>query len=139
MGNKIKKATVDTNILISAFVYPGGVVREIINLSLKGYFEINISGKILEEYSKVLRLKFDWNDAEITDNIKFLKKIAAVVEPDIIIKAVHEDPTDNIILECAVFSGSDVIVSGDKHLLNLKKYKTIPIITPAELLRLIIK
>jgi putative PIN family toxin of toxin-antitoxin system len=136
VGNTIKKITVDTNILISAFVYPGGVVREIINLSLKKYFEIFISGKILEEYSRVLRLKFNWSDAEINGNINFLKKIASVVEPDLMIKAVREDPTDNIILECAVFSGSDVIVSGDKHLLNLKKYKTIPIIPPAELLKL---
>ena len=136
MANKIKKTTVDTNILISAFVYPGGVVREIINLSLKRYFEINVSEKILEEYSRVLVLKFNWNPSEITGNLKFLRKIAVVADPDITIKAVREDPTDNIILECAVFTGSDIIVSGDKHLLNLKKYRTIPIISPYELLKL---
>lgn len=44
--------------------------------------------------------------------------------------AVHNpDPDDNRILECAVEGRADLIVSHDRHLLSLKEYKRIPIVT----------
>jgi predicted nucleic acid-binding protein len=41
-----------------------------------------------------------------------------------------EDVEDNRILECAVAAGADIIVSGDKHLLELGKFKKTKIVTP---------
>ncbi|KAB2940879.1 putative toxin-antitoxin system toxin component, PIN family [Candidatus Methanoperedens sp. BLZ2] len=55
---------------------------------------------------------------------------ADVVNPEIKIDAIKADPDDNMILECAVTSGASYIVSGDKHLLDLKEYGMIKIITP---------
>jgi len=131
----IKKAVVDTNILVSSFVYPDGIVREIIDLAIKKNINLVISEQIIEEYSRVLSQKFGWNSGEISENIWILRRIAAVIEPDITLKVVHADNTDNKVIECAVAAGADVIISGDRHLLNLKKYKAIPIIKPADFIR----
>jgi putative PIN family toxin of toxin-antitoxin system len=131
----IKKITVDTNILISFFVFPSGVVREIISLVLKKRISIFISHDIIEEYSRVLRLKFGWPDSDIDENISLLKRMAEVTVPGAAINAVHADPTDNKVIECAVAAKADVIISGDSHLLNMKKYRSIPIMKPADLLR----
>lgn len=62
-----------------------------------------------------------------------------VNKPDIAIRAVSADRTDDKVIECAVSARADVIISGDKHLLNLKKYRTIPIIKPAEFIKKITK
>jgi putative PIN family toxin of toxin-antitoxin system len=135
----IKKITVDTNILISFFVYPAGTVREIIGLAINKHISICISPDIIEEYSKVLRQKFSWNEHDINSNISLLKRMTVFIQPDKSIKAVRADPTDNKIIECAVAAGADAIISGDKHLLNLKKYKSIPIMKPSDLLRELVK
>ena len=48
--------------------------------------------------------------------------------------AVIADDPDNRILECAVASQADFIISGDKYLLNLRNFQGIKIVTPAEFL-----
>jgi hypothetical protein len=45
---------------------------------------------------------------------------------------INEDSEDNRILECALASGADIIVSGDKHLLKLGKFRKTKILTPRE-------
>jgi predicted nucleic acid-binding protein len=47
---------------------------------------------------------------------------------------VTADPDDDAILACALAAGADAIVSGDRHLLDLKVYEGIPIVTAAEAL-----
>jgi putative PIN family toxin of toxin-antitoxin system len=135
VGHTIKKITVDTNVLISFFVYPSGIVREIIGHALEHSIEIHLSTTILEEYGRVLAQKFGWNEQEIIENIGVIKKMAIVLSVKARILAVKADPTDNKVIECAVESGSDAIVSVDKHLLELKKHKSIPIFKPADVLR----
>jgi len=46
--------------------------------------------------------------------------------------AIPADPTDNKFLEAAVEGKADLIVSGDGHLLELKTFRNIPIITASE-------
>ena len=47
---------------------------------------------------------------------------------------ISADPTDNIFLECAVAGKADYIISGDKHLLDLKSYQGIPIVKARDFL-----
>ena len=49
---------------------------------------------------------------------------------------ITDDPDDNKFLECAIESDAELIISGDSHLLNLKKYKTIDIVNVAEFLEI---
>jgi len=53
------------------------------------------------------------------------------------INAVKADPDDNKIIECAACSNADYIVSGDRHLLDLKEYKSIKIVTPRNMLEIL--
>lgn len=50
--------------------------------------------------------------------------------------AVLRDAPDNRILECAVEAGADLVVTGDRHLLSLRKFQGIPIIRLADFTRL---
>jgi predicted nucleic acid-binding protein len=52
---------------------------------------------------------------------------------------VHADPDDDAVIACAIFSQSEIIVSGDSHQLDLKQYENIPILTAAELIKEISK
>jgi len=58
--------------------------------------------------------------------------LASVIEPAEIEPVILADPDDDAVIACAVTTGSEVIVSGDSHLLDLKQYQTIRIITAAE-------
>ena len=49
---------------------------------------------------------------------------------------VKEDPTDNRIIECAAASGSEYLVTGDKHLLKVGQYQSVKIVTPAEFIEI---
>jgi hypothetical protein len=48
------------------------------------------------------------------------------------LSVINEDDEDNKILECALASGADIIVSGDRHLLKLGKFRKTTIVTPRE-------
>jgi len=61
------------------------------------------------------------------------------VEPQKRIFAVTEYLDDNKFLECAIEAKVDYIISGDPHLLDMKKYKTVKIVTASEFLDVISK
>lgn len=61
-------------------------------------------------------------------------RVATVVEPGPTVQVVTADPADDRVLEAARAFGADVIVSGDRHLMDLETWSGIEIITPAELI-----
>ena len=65
-----------------------------------------------------------------------IKKFSEVVNPKERLAIIADDP-DNRILECAAAGQTDFIISGDKHLLHLKNYQGIKILTPAAFLEAI--
>jgi len=76
---------------------------------------------------------------ELKEFIFDLLSIMSLVEEEKTIEVIMEDPSDNKYLSCAFNTKADFIVSGDIHLLNLKEYGGIPIITPAQLLEIMEK
>ena len=62
---------------------------------------------------------------------------AKLTEPKQKVEIVKDDPDDNKVIECAIESSSDYIVTYDKHLLKLKKYEEIKIMKPEEILKII--
>jgi putative PIN family toxin of toxin-antitoxin system len=60
--------------------------------------------------------------------------LARLVEPAEIAPAIVSDPDDDAVLACAVAARAEIIVSGDSHLLDLKEYEGVPIVTAAQLL-----
>ena len=58
--------------------------------------------------------------------------VAIVVQPETVPTVVLTDPDDDHVLACALAGNAELIVSGDRDLLSLKKFRDIPIVTPAE-------
>ena len=58
-----------------------------------------------------------------------------IVNPKQTIDIIMEDPSDNMVLECAFEAEADYIVSGDNHLLNLREFRDTKIVTATELLK----
>jgi len=69
--------------------------------------------------------------------IGYYQIILRTIEPKTMVNIIRDDPADNRVLDCAVSAEANVIVTGDKHLLALGRFKNIKILTSKEFLRLI--
>jgi predicted nucleic acid-binding protein len=91
---------------------------------------------IIDEYIKVLTYpKFDLSEKEINyilynEILPFFEVIANKLGQSII----QEDPSDDKFLHCAKSGKTSVIITGDQHLLSLKSYGKIKILTPSQFL-----
>jgi len=118
----------DTNIYISAILF-GGVPEKVLNLAHSEVVDIFISKQILAEIIKVLQFKFGWSRTQLAEVEAEIKRLTYKIDSKSKVKVVKSDPEDNKFLEAAIGSKSEFIISGDKHLLDLKSYKNIKIIT----------
>ena len=132
----------DTNVIVSALLSPAGHPAEIINLWEAGKIEVVTSPPLLIELDRVLQyprvqkhLKRSQSDVDAF--LRQLKKIAIIVERQVTLAIIKEDPADNRVLECAVAGEASSIISGNAHLLKVKAYKGIVILKPAEFLTLV--
>lgn len=136
----MSKAVFDTNVYISALGF-GDIPEHLLDLATGPgrQFELYASPDTLKEIMKVLGSeKFQFSHEEITDAISVIDGAADVINPGFKLNVIKHKP-DNRILECAVKAKADIIVSGDAHLLNLKEYKGIRILKPAQFLALLEK
>jgi putative PIN family toxin of toxin-antitoxin system len=131
------KLVLDTNILVSATLWDNSVSHKLLIRLIEKDTEIFTSLEILEEFRKVVLRDFQYEKAEAEYIISKLLNFLKIVKPDIKINIIKEDFSDNRILECAVSSDSEFILSYDKHLLKLKTFKDIKILTPEEFLKLL--
>ncbi len=132
MKGSTERAVLDTNIYISALF--GGNPEEVYLAALQGRFQLVTSPAILAELARTLRGKFSMPELDITSYIRQIGRHADVVRPRKRLRVVRDNP-DNRVLECALKGKASVIVSGDRHLLELREYQGIPILRPAEFLR----
>jgi putative PIN family toxin of toxin-antitoxin system len=118
----------DTNILVSALVFPGGQGEAALRRIIEEADQLILSRPILDELLDVLGRKFARDAEELAHVAIFLTEVAVVVAPKRRLRAVKDEP-DNRILECAVAGRAEVIVTGDKVLLALKRYEEIRLLT----------
>lgn len=131
--NKIK-VVIDTNVFISAFVF-GGNALEIVRLFLKDDIEVYISPFIFEEITRILREKFLWEELKIEKLLQLIRPKVNEVYPKVKVSIIKSKDDDNRILECALESKADYIISGDKrHILPLKELEGIKIVSVSEFL-----
>ena len=126
----------DTNIYVSAFGIPGGNAEGAYLHAVGGSFELVTSSAILTETANVFRTKFNWSDEKVGKLLGTLSQMATVVKTQPSLD-VLTDESDNRILECAIEADANLIVTGDRHLLDLKRYQTITIVKLSDFLRLI--
>jgi putative PIN family toxin of toxin-antitoxin system len=127
------RVVIDTNVYISALMF-GGPPGSLLNLAFLQSFVMIISPALMNELNEKLRLKFEVSAEDVAIMRAKLESIAEIVEPDIVLDVVNDDPDDNRVVECAVKGRADYIVTGDRHLLKLIAYEGISIVTVRQFL-----
>jgi putative PIN family toxin of toxin-antitoxin system len=111
----------------------GGPPEVLVRAARAGRIRLVTSTQILAELAGILKKKFEWDDEDIGEAILAVGRHADLIKPKRKISVLADDP-DNRILECAVEGKADYIVSGDRHLLRLKRFGGIAILGASELL-----
>lgn len=140
MGKKektIRRIVLDTNIMVSALLFKGKL-SVIVDLWKKGRIVPILSKETFGEFKTVLEYpKFSLTEQEIRaiieEEILPYFEIEEVVDN---ISGICMDTDDDKFIACAVSASADFIVSGDKDLLDIGRYKSVKIISASELLRM---
>ena len=132
----MKRVVIDTNVIVSAMLF-GGTPGRLISLWKKKIIQPLITKEIILEYLRVLA----YPDFQLTENeinfilyhemLPFFEQVTITTRMSVVMK----DPSDDKFLHCAEAGNADAIISGDKHLLNLKSFKEIQIMSPAQFLK----
>jgi uncharacterized protein len=133
---QVKSVVIDTNVVVSALLF-GGLPGRLVLLWKRGKIRPYASTAIIDEYIRVFAYpKFELSEQEIHfllyDQILPYFEIVRVDAGESIIK---NDPSDDLFIWCAQAAGSENIISGDTHLLRMKTYGKIRILTPAQFLK----
>jgi putative PIN family toxin of toxin-antitoxin system len=130
------RVVIDTNVVLSAILF-GGIPGRLTPLWKSGRIKPIASNEIIDEYIKVLAYpKFELSEEEINyilyNEILFYFDVVVHKPGRVIIK---EDPSDDKFIYCAKAGEARAIISGDQHLLGLKSYAKIKIVTPSQFLK----
>ena len=129
----------DINVLVSALI-KRGKPKELWLKVVRKEFEFVSSRRILSDFLKVIsREKFQGyvKERDIVDFLQAFHNTAKFVRVKSKLKVVKQDPDDDVILATAYDGNADYIVSGDKHLLKLKEFRGIKIVSVSEILDLL--
>lgn len=118
----------DSNILISALVFPGRSAERAMFRVIEGVDRLLISRPILDEVLAVLARRFAREGEELARVAVVLTEIADLVTPAKTIHVLKDDP-DNRVLECAAGGRAEVLVTGGRAMLNLRSYGKVRIVS----------
>ena len=125
------KVFADTNVLVSAVIFPGSTPEAFYRLALEGRIELVSSRPLLAELGRVLTEKFGWEPERAEEAVGQVVRLAEIVTPREALSEIEADAADNRVLEAAAEGGAGAIVSGDRHLLALGSWRGIEIQSPA--------
>jgi len=131
------KIVVDTNVVLSGLLWRGPP-NQILKWAREGILEILACEETTAELRRALRYKrfskrmsaLETTPAEVL--AYYMNLVLFVPTPEIIPEQIIEDPFDNLFLALASDNRARLIISGDKHLLELEEYQRIQIVTPSE-------
>jgi putative PIN family toxin of toxin-antitoxin system len=132
------RVVADTNIVVSGLLWYGPS-RRVLAAAGAGQIDLFTSAVLLAQLEEVLQRKKFARRLELVglmphDLTLGYAALATLVEPAVIAPIVLDDPDDDEVLACAVGARAEAIVSGDRHLLEMNEYQSIPILTATELL-----
>lgn len=117
------RVVLDTNVIVSALNFPGNE-RLVLELALRGRFELCLSRFILEEVAGVLTRKFDWDQERTAQMLQAIENASTVIDPTGLPELIGGGYADNRILDCAVDTGADYLVTSDRrHLLPMGEHR----------------
>ncbi len=133
MSRKIR-AVFDLNVIFSGIGWRGAPYKclEAVRDGLVIGF---VAAPSLTRLRQLLIIKLGYSDQQARHEVDDLKSYLRVVEITGFVRDVTGDPEDDMVIECAIKSKADYIISGDKkHLLPLREYEGIPILSPSDFL-----
>lgn len=130
------RLVLDTNTALSGLLWQG-TPGKLLDAARRQEIELFCSTPLLAELLGVItREKFaNLLTARGVQGQTLFDGYAALVQrvaPAIINPTILSDPADDAVLACALAANADLIVSGDTHLLDLKQYQNMPIMSAAE-------
>ncbi len=134
------KVVLDTNVFVSSLLVKAGLPARVLDIWRERRYLLIVSPAIIAEIRTTLsypriRRKYAITDEDVEQLVTLLQRDALLVSGDAdVAGAIPEDPADETVLACAVDAQADVIVSGDRHLLDLGSYRSIPILTVRQFL-----
>ena len=130
------KAVFDTNVVASASFWRGAPFQ-CLSMWAQDRCAVAVSPALLAEYHETVdELRADYSGKPFVPWADTLTESAELVFPVERATGATPDPEDEMVLECALAAEADCIVSGDKrHLLALKEFRGIPIVSPTDFLR----
>lgn len=136
------RAVIDTNVLISGFISRESYPAKLVDGWVEKRFEPVVSEEIIREYREVFARDRFSALGSVEERLKLLDTLLSfehvvLVSPQERICMVKDDPGDDVFLECAAAGECEFIISGDQHLLKLKQYKNIKVITAKEFIELL--
>lgn len=134
---RVKRVVVDTNVLISGTFWTGDSFR-ILKLVDEDKLQLVLSPEIIEEYLKVMN--YDEILEKTTEETRHAAELAVrkivlqalLIQPANHFEAVKADPKDDKFIDAALEAKAEYIITQDRHLLDIKEFKNIRIITPKE-------
>jgi uncharacterized protein len=124
------KVILDSNVVVAAFS-SRGLCQSLFELCLDRY-DIIICDHILSEIFRILHKKFKMSREKVEAIIDYLNEFCECVDYEKLENAVCRDKDDDEILALGQSINADYIITGDKNLLVLKSFNSIPIILPRE-------
>jgi putative PIN family toxin of toxin-antitoxin system len=129
------KVVADTNVYVSAIVF-GGTWEALLALARAGIVELVVSPALLRELRAVLIRTFGWTETRTREAQSMVTGLATVIRSRIRLSKLVTAEADHRVLECAVASKADYLVTGDKrHLLPLRDIRGVPIVSPGAFLK----
>ena len=139
------RVTLDTNVLVSAFISKHGHSADILDI-VATFDEITLvlSEDVLEEFADVMDRtdvgkRFGYTRADVSAFEGTIRGVAEMIRVTSSFRVIEEDPDDGAVVNTAYDGKADYIVSGDKHLRKLRKFKGTRIVTPNTFLSIILK
>jgi len=124
------RIVLDTNVFISG-VFFSGPPYDILKAWIDERIQIVISSEILQEYQRVgEELQYRYPEIKIIPILKSFSKNAILISAPSLPHQVCVDPDDDKFLACAVAGNAELIISGDRHLLDINDFQSIKIIKP---------
>ena len=121
------KVFLDTEAVVAAFA-TRGLCADVVRLTLAAH-EIVVSRTVLAELARTLTQEIGLPERDVRSVVSFVREEAAVA-PDVAPKVRVRDPKDVPILAAALACGADVLVTGDRDLLEIEGPVGIRIVSP---------
>lgn len=136
------RAVIDTNVVVSSLIVVGSPPEQVLEALRRSQFALVLSRALADEYTRALSKPkatktHQMDDFTVRRYVRQLEQASEMVEPASTRRVVQKDADDDAVVACAVAGGADFIVTGDRHLLDMRVHSGIHIVTPAMFLSLL--